>query len=110
MPAAATTRRVIALQLLLALPIVSSGRLALDARWATGAEDRVEAEHADCCPGAHDHRLCALLFQTPLAVPDDGPNANLAAPPAQRALINHSINLEDEARRLEVARSPPLSS
>ena len=60
-----TTRRVIALLLLATLPAMGAARLSLHARTALHGQPQVETEHTDSGASGHDHRFCALVFQSP---------------------------------------------
>lgn len=105
----ALLRRVVALQLLLLLPAGLGARLCLDARWTVDSYGHVEVEHHDACARAHDHRLCVLLFHTPLSPAPTLPGVASSAPIADAAPAGPSDAPRSEQVRLTVARSPPLS-
>ncbi len=99
--------RVMALQLLIALPAVTSARVTLDARWTLDTGAHVEVEHCKCSANAHDHRLCALLSQNPWSTSPAAPRVTLTTPPAEPAPDLQSPARRIGAHRFPLARSPP---
>lgn len=100
-------RRVVALQLAIALPAVFGARLALDIRSAACAELHVEAKHSDTCAAGHDHTLCALVFNTPWSGTAPAPQLELSAPPELAAPIVASVPDCQAQIRPTRARAPP---
>lgn len=101
-------RRMIAIQLLLVLPLVATGRFALDLTSMVGDSPAIETGHDNGCTRLHDHELCIQLLRTPWSPssePGDvtifGPVGTVILPADARALHDHRIDLP-------LARAPPL--
>lgn len=102
-------RRIIALQLLLALPAVAGARLGLDVQAQADASAGVEVQHSVGCSAAHDHRFCALLMRSPWSPGPGSPSVTPLMPPialAVPATLRHAPNPQLQPA---TARAPPRS-
>jgi hypothetical protein len=100
-------RRVVALQLAIALPAVVGARLALDIRSAPHAYSHVETKHGESCADGHDHTLCVLVFAAPWSDAAPAPRIKLSTlPESVPPLVAYRCDYEAQIR-LAFARAPP---
>lgn len=101
-------RRAIAIHLLVALPLVATGRFALDLTSIVGDSRAVEAAHDNGCTRLHDHELCVQLLRTPWSASSESGDALIFGPVGTVVLPADAPWTYGPRIDLPLARAPPL--